>query len=84
LFLVRTSGQFTRSRSPQATRIDANKSATKLIRQIILVPLGSLRFLLVPMLQESRATLDGMSPTLFDRIARLVVVSSLTVQVVGF
>jgi len=33
LFLVR--GQLTRSRSPHATRIDANKSATKLARQII-------------------------------------------------
>jgi hypothetical protein len=69
-------GQLTRSRSPQATRMLANKSATKLARQIMLVALGNLRSLLVSMSLGSRATLDGMSPTLFCRIARLVVVTS--------
>jgi hypothetical protein len=54
----------------------ANNTATKLIRQIILGPLGSLRFLLVPMLMGSRATLGDMSPMLLYCIARLVVVSS--------
>jgi hypothetical protein len=71
LFFVRGS-QLRRSRSPHATRIDANKSATKVVRQIMLASLGSLRFLLVSMLLESRATLGGMSPTLFYRLARLL------------
>jgi hypothetical protein len=35
LFLV-SGGQLTRSRSPQAISIDANKSATKVVRQIML------------------------------------------------
>jgi hypothetical protein len=78
LFLVRTSGQLTRSRSPQAMSIDANKTATKVVRQIMPASLGNLRFLLVPMLLGNRATLGDMLPRLFCRIARLVVVSSLT------
>jgi hypothetical protein len=47
-------GQLTRSRSPHATRIDANKSATKLTRQIMLaflhmpqLPAGIVRILLL-------------------------------------
>ena len=74
LFLVR--GQLTRSRSPQATRMLANKTATNALRQIMPAPLGSRRFLLVSMLLESRATLGDMLPMLLGRIARLVIVSS--------
>ena len=82
LFLVR--GQLSRSRSEQAVRIAPSKSATKLTRQIMPVPLGNLRFLLVSMLLGNRAMLGGMSPMLLCRIARLEVVSSQTRLVNGF
>jgi hypothetical protein len=44
LFLV-NGGQLTRSRFPQAIRIDASKSATKVVRQIMLTPLVALTVL---------------------------------------
>jgi hypothetical protein len=59
LFFVRGS-QISLARSPHATRIDANKSATNVVRQIMLVPLGNLRFLLVSILRGNLARLGGM------------------------
>jgi hypothetical protein len=61
-------GNFLNTKSGKNTTLTNND--TKLIFQIMLVPLGSLRFLLVPMLLGNLARLDGMPSTLVYLLAR--------------